>query len=199
MVSGLNRKRKLLSCSPLLTSWLLQIITPRESSPTDAMRSWTGQCCSGRRRWLEILFRDVLQLLKVMPHVALVFCSLYVSNYCRWLRLKAQMIEKRSKLGESQTLQQFSRDVDEIEAWISEKLQTASDESYKDPTNIQVNVVLSLKIRISLFTLQGLLWFENPCSGILVQRWQNSASRWTCSPFNKEKMEVTLCMKGDPK
>lgn len=49
------------------------------------------------------------------------------------------MIEKRSKLGESQTLQQFSRDVDEIEAWISEKLQTASDESYKDPTNIQVS------------------------------------------------------------
>uniref|UniRef100_A0A8D2Q8R0 Spectrin alpha chain, non-erythrocytic 1 n=1 Tax=Varanus komodoensis TaxID=61221 RepID=A0A8D2Q8R0_VARKO len=58
----------------------------------------------------------------------------------RWRRLKAQMIEKRSKLGESQTLQQFSRDVDEIEAWISEKLQTASDESYKDPTNIQVRL-----------------------------------------------------------
>uniref|UniRef100_A0A8D2LXY2 Spectrin alpha chain, non-erythrocytic 1 n=1 Tax=Varanus komodoensis TaxID=61221 RepID=A0A8D2LXY2_VARKO len=57
-----------------------------------------------------------------------------------WRRLKAQMIEKRSKLGESQTLQQFSRDVDEIEAWISEKLQTASDESYKDPTNIQVRL-----------------------------------------------------------
>uniref|UniRef100_A0A665WIH7 Spectrin alpha chain, non-erythrocytic 1 n=1 Tax=Echeneis naucrates TaxID=173247 RepID=A0A665WIH7_ECHNA len=56
----------------------------------------------------------------------------------RWRRLKTQMIEKRSKLGESQTLQQFSRDVDEIEAWISEKLQTATDESYKDPTNIQV-------------------------------------------------------------
>ncbi|XP_023696436.2 spectrin alpha chain, non-erythrocytic 1 isoform X2 [Paramormyrops kingsleyae] len=55
----------------------------------------------------------------------------------RWRRLKAKMIEKRSKLGESQTLQQFSRDVDEIEAWISEKLQTATDESYKDPTNIQ--------------------------------------------------------------
>uniref|UniRef100_A0A4W4H2V2 Spectrin alpha chain, non-erythrocytic 1 n=1 Tax=Electrophorus electricus TaxID=8005 RepID=A0A4W4H2V2_ELEEL len=55
----------------------------------------------------------------------------------RWRHLKAQMIEKRSKLGESQTLQQFSRDVDEIEAWISEKLQTATDESYKDPTNIQ--------------------------------------------------------------
>lgn len=58
----------------------------------------------------------------------------------RWRRLKAQMIEKRSKLGESQSLQQFSRDVDEIEAWISEKLQTATDESYKDPTNIQVQL-----------------------------------------------------------
>ncbi|KAG8141804.1 putative Spectrin alpha chain brain protein, partial [Naja naja] len=54
-----------------------------------------------------------------------------------------EMIEKRSKLGESQTLQQFSRDVDEIEAWISEKLQTASDESYKDPTNIQLSKLLS--------------------------------------------------------
>lgn len=52
------------------------------------------------------------------------------------------MIEKRSKLGESQTLQQFSRDVDEIEAWISEKLQTATDESYKDPTNIQVHTTM---------------------------------------------------------
>lgn len=66
-------------------------------------------------------------------------------HFLRWRRLKAQMIEKRSKLGESQTLQQFSRDVDEIEAWISEKLQTASDESYKDPTNIQVSRVDGMK------------------------------------------------------
>lgn len=68
----------------------------------------------------------------------------------RWRRLKAQMIEKRSKLGESQTLQQFSRDVDEIEAWISEKLQTATDESYKDPTNIQVGIKLKLMWRSNL-------------------------------------------------
>lgn len=47
------------------------------------------------------------------------------------------MIEKRSKLGESQTLQQFSRDADEIENWIAEKLQLATEESYKDPANIQ--------------------------------------------------------------
>ena len=45
---------------------------------------------------------------------------------------------KRNKLGESQSLQQFNRDTDEIETWMVEKMQTASDESYKDPTNLQV-------------------------------------------------------------
>lgn len=55
----------------------------------------------------------------------------------RWRNLKEALIEKRSRLGESQTLQQFSRDADEIENWIAEKLQMAMDESYKDPANIQ--------------------------------------------------------------
>lgn len=55
----------------------------------------------------------------------------------RWEKLKDALIEKRSKLGESQTLQQFSRDADEIENWISEKLQYATEESYKDASNIQ--------------------------------------------------------------
>ncbi|GAB6021924.1 hypothetical protein CHUAL_006087 [Chamberlinius hualienensis] len=55
----------------------------------------------------------------------------------RWHHLKDALIEKRSKLGESQSLQQFSRDADEIENWIAEKLQMATDESYKDPANIQ--------------------------------------------------------------
>ncbi|XP_077865919.1 spectrin alpha chain, non-erythrocytic 1-like [Saccoglossus kowalevskii] len=55
----------------------------------------------------------------------------------RWSGLKEALIEKRSKLGESQTLQQFSRDADEVEAWIAEKVQMATDESYKDPSNIQ--------------------------------------------------------------
>jgi len=55
----------------------------------------------------------------------------------RWFHLKEALIEKRSRLGESQTLQQFSRDADEIENWIAEKLQLATEESYKDPANIQ--------------------------------------------------------------
>ena len=48
------------------------------------------------------------------------------------------MLENRSKLGEAQSLQQFSRDVDEMEIWITERLHTALDESYRDPANIQV-------------------------------------------------------------
>ncbi|CAK5096794.1 unnamed protein product [Meloidogyne enterolobii] len=55
----------------------------------------------------------------------------------RWDRLKERLTEKRSKLGESQTLLQFYRDVDEVENWISEKFQIAQEVDYCDPTNIQ--------------------------------------------------------------
>ncbi|KAL0850595.1 hypothetical protein ABMA28_012356 [Loxostege sticticalis] len=55
----------------------------------------------------------------------------------RWRHLKEALIEKRSRLGDEQTLQQFSRDADEMENWIAEKLQLATEESYKDPANIQ--------------------------------------------------------------
>ncbi|CAE1318322.1 SPTA [Acanthosepion pharaonis] len=55
----------------------------------------------------------------------------------RWTKLKEALIENRSKLGEAQSLQQFSRDADEMENWLQEKIQIASDESYRDPSNIQ--------------------------------------------------------------
>lgn len=55
----------------------------------------------------------------------------------RWARLKDAMIEMRSRLNESQTLQQFSRDADEVESWIQEKQATALGSSVRDATNIQ--------------------------------------------------------------
>ena len=61
------------------------------------------------------------------------------TNLFRRQTLKEALVERRSKLGESQSLQSVSRDADDIEAWISEKLQAAKDESYKDPSNIQVH------------------------------------------------------------
>lgn len=65
-----------------------------------------------------------------------------IKNKCnqvldRWARLKDAMIEMRSKLNESQTLQQFSRDADEVESWIQEKQATALSSSVRDATNIQ--------------------------------------------------------------
>jgi len=58
----------------------------------------------------------------------------------RWRKLKEALLANRERLGEAQSLQQFSRDADEMEIWITEKLQTATDESYKDPSNIQVSI-----------------------------------------------------------
>ncbi|XP_046912675.2 spectrin alpha chain isoform X2 [Dermatophagoides farinae] len=55
-----------------------------------------------------------------------------------WKELKNKLVDKKSQLGESQSLQQFSRDADEIELLINEKLQTALDESpYRDLANIE--------------------------------------------------------------
>ena len=51
----------------------------------------------------------------------------------RWEKLKEAL--KGAQLGEHQTPQQFSRD--EIETWMLEKLQSAQEENYKDPANIQ--------------------------------------------------------------
>lgn len=65
----------------------------------------------------------------------------------RWHKLREALLDHRSKLGESQTLQDFSRDADEIEAWIIEKIQATSDDTFKDTANIQVTI-FSLNYRV---------------------------------------------------
>lgn len=56
----------------------------------------------------------------------------------RYAKFRADALSKRQLLEDSRRFQYFKRDADELEAWILEKLQAASDESYKDPTNLQV-------------------------------------------------------------
>lgn len=51
---------------------------------------------------------------------------------------------RREKLEASRQFQFFRRDADELETWILEKLQTASDESYRDPVNLQVRLSCSV-------------------------------------------------------
>lgn len=53
----------------------------------------------------------------------------------RWQKLKEALIEKRKAISELGTLQQFSRDADEIENWMLEKL--VAVEEALDATNIQ--------------------------------------------------------------
>uniref|UniRef100_T1GCF3 SH3 domain-containing protein n=1 Tax=Megaselia scalaris TaxID=36166 RepID=T1GCF3_MEGSC len=55
----------------------------------------------------------------------------------RWRHLKEGLIVKRSHLGEKLSLQEFAREADEIQNWIMEKSQLATEESYRDPANIQ--------------------------------------------------------------
>ena len=58
----------------------------------------------------------------------------------KYLEFKAAARLRREKLEDSRRFQYFRRDADELESWINEKLQTASDESYKDPTNLQAKI-----------------------------------------------------------
>ncbi|KAH8851040.1 Spectrin alpha chain [Schistosoma japonicum] len=54
------------------------------------------------------------------------------------LKEKAQI--RRQRLEDSHRYQMFDRDADEMQSWISEKLKSALDESYKDSTNLQTKV-----------------------------------------------------------
>jgi len=58
----------------------------------------------------------------------------------RYHEFKAAARIRREKLEDSRRYQYFRRDADELESWIHEKLQAASDESYKDPTNLQAKI-----------------------------------------------------------
>lgn len=58
----------------------------------------------------------------------------------RYSEFKAETRQKREKLEDSRRFQYFKRDADELESWIHEKLQAASEESYRDPTNLQAKI-----------------------------------------------------------
>ena len=58
----------------------------------------------------------------------------------RYVDFKEAARIKREKLEDSRRYQYFRRDADELESWIHEKLQAASDENYKDPTNLQAKI-----------------------------------------------------------
>lgn len=65
----------------------------------------------------------------------------------RYAQFKDATSDRRNRLEDARKFMYFKRDADELEGWINEKLQTASDESYRDPTNLQVSPLLQLDDR----------------------------------------------------
>jgi hypothetical protein len=55
-----------------------------------------------------------------------------------WNEFKQAAVSRRSKLENSKGLQEFLRNAEEIEQWIEDKMKISTDESYKDPSNMQV-------------------------------------------------------------
>lgn len=55
----------------------------------------------------------------------------------KYVLFKADAKDKRNKLEDSKRFQYFKRDADELESWIYEKLQIASEECYKETSNLQ--------------------------------------------------------------
>ncbi|XP_077779120.1 spectrin alpha chain, non-erythrocytic 1-like [Podarcis muralis] len=54
--------------------------------------------------------------------------------------LHERALRRRAQLADSFHLQQFFRDSDELKSWVNEKMKTATDEAYKDPSNLQGKV-----------------------------------------------------------
>ncbi|GFT64747.1 spectrin alpha chain, non-erythrocytic 1, partial [Nephila pilipes] len=79
-------------------------------------------------------------------------------------KLKESALVRRKKLQESKELQKFLRNIYEVVGWINEKLQVASDESYRDPTNLLSKIqkqaafeaeLASNKARVDSVMLEG--------------------------------------------
>ena len=109
----------------------------------------------------------------------------------RWEMLKKALTEKRRILDEGVTLQQFSRDADEIENWMLEKLQLAEDETYKVPENIpskqQNQQKLEAELGANADRIQSVLKMgqnlieRNKCAGsegAVQERLQSISEQW---------------------
>lgn len=58
----------------------------------------------------------------------------------KYTDFKQATSDRRKRLEDAKKLFQFKRDADEVEAWIQDKLLVASDECYRDQTNLQVRI-----------------------------------------------------------
>jgi len=64
-------------------------------------------------------------------------------------------VERYRSLEESLSLQQFLRDAEEAKNWMSEKAKVAGDETFKDPSNLEVKVQQHQDFEAELNANQG--------------------------------------------
>ncbi|XP_065647133.1 spectrin alpha chain, non-erythrocytic 1 isoform X2 [Hydra vulgaris] len=140
---------------------------------------------------IQVLQQTAEDLINANHYNNEIINSRIVAVMTRWETLKEALVDRRSKLGESQSLQSVSKDLDDIESWISEKLQSALDESYMDPSNIQGKLqkhqaleaeVSSNKDRVlSTVSVGNGLIKQNKCKGSeehIKERLDNIESTW---------------------
>ena len=102
---------------------------------------------------------------------------------------------RRQKLEDSYRFQFFQRDADELEQWIQEKLQIASDENYKDPSNLQARPTAVLQRCTVNIRMYHVNWSrQNKCISIA---WSERAERKldanTCSLAKCSPRALCLC------
>ena len=104
----------------------------------------------------------------------------------RWETLKKQAASRRALLEDSYRLQVFKKDERDMISWINEKMEFAIDESYKDPTNLQVSpkgVERNNSAHVTHFFLCRLSCENNKHS---TPNWQQSRpSTQTCGKWER--------------
>lgn len=127
----------------LAEAWMINreamLAAPPEGDNVDSMikrHQDLGKALAAQEEKIATLVNYAEQLCKQNNYAADRIRGKAAEVEARWRNLKDALLEKKSELGVSQTLQQFSRDADEIEALIQEKLAQALDETYRDPANI---------------------------------------------------------------
>lgn len=66
-------------------------------------------------------------------------------------RLLQKSKERREILEKSKALQEFLRNVNDVEIWLSQKLQIAADENYRDPINLQNKIQKHTTFQAEIF------------------------------------------------
>ncbi|KAM6073898.1 spectrin beta chain, non-erythrocytic 5 [Chlamydotis macqueenii] len=88
------------------------------------------------KRRIEALNENGVNLIESRHFASHVIEERMVTLRRRWERLIQSNAKRKQRLLDSLQLQEFNRDAAEILIWMEEKYKIASDESYRDPTNI---------------------------------------------------------------